>query len=46
MVHRGPWAVPIVLGGQDRAVLQERAGGEGRRAVRARIVLACAVPGW
>ena len=45
MVHRGPWAVPIELGEQDRAVLEGWAGGEGRRAVRARIVLACAVPG-
>jgi transposase/transcriptional regulator with XRE-family HTH domain len=45
MVHRGPWAVPIQLSEEDRAVLQEWAGGEGRRAVRARIVLACAEPG-
>jgi transposase len=45
MVHRGPWAVPINLNDEDREVLEGWAGGEGRRAVRARIVLACAVPG-
>jgi transposase/transcriptional regulator with XRE-family HTH domain len=45
MTHRGPWAVPIELSGEDRAVLERRAAGQGRRAVRARIVLACAQPG-
>ena len=45
MVHRGPRAVEIELGEEDRAVLQGWAGGGGRRAMRARIVLACAEPG-
>jgi transposase len=45
MVHRGPRAVPVEVSEEDRAVLREWADGEGRRAVRARIVLACAVPG-
>jgi hypothetical protein len=47
-VCRRPRAVEIELGKEDRAVRQDRAvlpgwvGGEGRRAVRARIALACA----
>jgi transposase len=45
MAHRGPRAVPVELGAGDRAVLEGWAAGEGRRALRARIVLACAEPG-
>jgi transposase len=45
MGHRGARAVPIEVGEQDRAVLEGWAAGQGRRAVRARIVLACAAPG-
>jgi transposase len=45
MRHRGPWAVPVELSAQDRVVLEGWAAGQGRRAVRARIVLACAEPG-
>jgi len=45
MRHHGPWAVPVEVSEQDRVVLEGWAAGQGRRAVRARIVLACAVPG-
>jgi transposase len=45
MGHRGPSAVQISLTDEDRAVLERWARGQDRRAVRARIVLACAEPG-
>jgi transposase len=45
MGHHGPSAIEIQLSDEDREVLEGWAGGEGRRAVRARIVLACAEPG-
>ena len=45
MAHRGPSAVEICLADEDREVLALWSRGSSRRAVRARIVLACAVPG-
>jgi transposase len=45
MAHRGPRAVQIELSDEDRGVLAGWARGASRRAVRARIVLACAEPG-
>jgi transposase len=45
MTHRGPSAAQIVLPDDDREVLAQWAAGSSRRAVRARIVLACAEPG-
>jgi transposase len=45
MTHRGPSAAQIELPDDDREVLAQWAQGSSRRAVRARIVLACAEPG-
>ena len=45
MVHRGPSAVAIRLGDDEREELARWSGGSSRLAVRARIVLACAEPG-
>lgn len=45
MSHRGPSAAEIRLSDEDREVLAGWARGSSRRAVRARIVLACAEPG-
>jgi transposase len=45
MSHRGLSAVEIVLSDEDREVLALWARGESRRALRARVVLACAEPG-
>jgi transposase len=45
MAHRGPSAVAIRLGDDEREELARWSGGSSRLAVRARIVLACAEPG-
>jgi transposase len=45
MTHRGPSAAEICLADEDREVLALWSRGSSRRAVRARIVLACAEPG-
>lgn len=45
MSHRGPSAVAVRLSDDDREVLAQWARGSSRRALRARIVLACADPG-
>jgi transposase len=45
MAHRGPSAAEICLADEDREVLALWSRGSSRRAVRARIVLACAEPG-
>ena len=45
MVHRGPSAVAIRLGDDEREELARWSGGSSPLAVRARIVLACAEPG-
>jgi transposase len=45
MAHRGPAAVEVVLGEVERARLVGVSAEGSRVAVRARIVLACAVPG-
>src|SRR3984885_10567899 len=44
MRHHGPSAILLQLSDEDREVLEGWARGAGRRAVRARIVLACAEP--
>jgi transposase len=45
VTHRGPSAAQVELHDDDREVLAQWAQGSSRRAVRARIVLACAEPG-
>jgi transposase len=45
MSHRGPSAAEIRLSDDDREILARWARGSSRRALRAKIVLACAEPG-